>query len=114
MRPALVVIAGLFWSAAALAQTVDLGGGSGGPVEIEAVESLDWHSEQKLYVARGDARLRQGDTVLYADVLTEHYRDLPDGGTQIWRAPAAGLVVLRTPTTRTHGAHGDCEQTKSE
>lgn len=81
-------------------------GGDDEPIAIDASESLEWMSEEQLYVARGDARMRQGDTEIQADVLTASYRELPDGGTEIYRATAEGNVVITTPTETVTGDHG--------
>ena len=77
--------------------------GAGSGIEIEASQSLEWHSDQNIYVARGDARLRQGDIVVTADLLTADYRDRADGTTEIWRVTADGSVVVTTPTEQAHG-----------
>src|SRR5690606_3236511 len=78
----------------------------GEPIEIEASDSLEWPSDQKAYVARGNALVRQGDSQVTAAVITAYYRELPDGGTQIVRVTADGNVVVRTPTETAQGAHG--------
>ncbi len=83
-------------AAPAAAQSVPLAGSSGGPVEIEASQSVEWQSELKIYVARGNARLRQGDLEVSADVLTAHYRETATEQNQIWRATALGNVVIRS------------------
>ena len=72
------------------------GGGDGGPVEIEASESLEWRQDLEIYVARGDARLIRDDVTINADVLTAHYREAADGSTEIWRATATGNVIIET------------------
>ena len=77
-------------------QNLPLGGGSGGPVEIEASESLEWRQDLEIYVARGDARLVRDDVTINADVLTAHYREAEDGATEIWRATATGNVIIET------------------
>ena len=83
------------------------GDGAGtAPIEIEASQSLEWHSEEKLYVARGNARLRRGEFEVRAELLTAHYRDLPEGGTEIWRLIADGNVVVADSEQRAVGDHG--------
>ena len=77
-------------------QNLPLGGGGGGPVEIEASESLEWRQDLEIYVARGDARLVRDDVTINADVLTAHYREAEDGATEIWRATATGNVIIET------------------
>ncbi|HET8728138.1 MAG TPA: LptA/OstA family protein [Alphaproteobacteria bacterium] len=102
---AIILLLALLWPGVTMAQSVDLGG-SDQPVEIDAAESLEWHSEEQLYVARGDAVLRQGDTEVRADTLTAHYRELASGDTEIYRVEADGSVVIETPTERAQGDHG--------
>jgi len=70
------------------------------PVQIEATDSLEWHSEEQTYVARGDARLRQNEIEVRGDVLTAFYRELEEGGTEIWRAAAEGNVIIEAPEGR--------------
>lgn len=90
-----------FVTSAAMAQFPLPGGGDGEPVEIEAVDALEWLQEQQLYIARGNARLRQGDVVISADVLTARYReDEETGGTFIFEAIAEGSVVIESPDGR--------------
>lgn len=77
-----------------------LGNVEGGPLEIEASESLEWHQEDQAYVARGDAVLRQRDVSVEADVLTAYYRELEGGDTEIYQAAAEGNVVIEAPSGR--------------
>lgn len=53
------------------------GQASGGqaPVEVTADNSLEWYQEQRLYVARGNARATQGEISVEADTLTAHQRE---------------------------------------
>ena len=92
----------------ALAQTPFGSSGSDGddPIEIEASDSLEWHSEEKIYVARGDALLRQGDSEVRADILTAYYRELDDETSEIWRMTADGNVIVEAPDRRATGDHG--------
>ncbi|MEQ8966189.1 MAG: LptA/OstA family protein, partial [Azospirillaceae bacterium] len=91
--------------APARAQAVPLGGGDG-PVEIEAAESLEWLSEEKLYVARGDAVLRQGEVTVRAETLTAAYRETATGETEIYRMSAEGGIEVTAPDQRITGAQG--------
>ncbi len=75
-------------------------------IEIEASQSLEWLSEQRAYVARGDARLRQGDITVSANTLTANYRESDDGTTEIWQVIADGNVLIATPTQQVHGDRG--------
>lgn len=95
----------LFAASPAAAQLSGLTDGDQ-PVEIEAIDSLEWFSEEMLYVARGDVVLRQGETTLTADTVTAAYRELEDGSTEIFRLTAEGNVVVTTPEQTVTGATG--------
>ncbi|NBC31403.1 MAG: hypothetical protein GVY13_01880 [Alphaproteobacteria bacterium] len=77
-----------------------LGNLDGGPLEIQASESLEWHQEDRAYVARGDAVLSQRDVSVRADTLTAYYRELEGGDTEIYQAVAEGGVVIEAPSGR--------------
>jgi len=104
------------WLAAAAAAAIGLAGpadaqlsgltGGDEPIEIEAIDSLEWYSEEKMYVARGDVVLRQGDTTLTADTVTAAYRELEDGSTEIFKLTAEGNVVITSPDQTVTGATG--------
>jgi len=77
--------------------------GSGGPVEIDASEGIEWQRDQKVYIARGNARVARGDMSVSADTLTAHYRDTPDGKTAIYMVEADGHVVIVSKDARIEG-----------
>ncbi|WP_366655430.1 LptA/OstA family protein [Fodinicurvata sp. EGI_FJ10296] len=88
------------------AQGLPFGSSSDEPIEVDAAEALEWFEEEQIYVARGDARMRQGDGTIYGDVLTAHYRETEDGETEIYRFVAEGNVVAENPTERATGDRG--------
>ena len=80
---------------------------SGGPpVEIVARDGIEWDRENMRYIARGAARVTQGDKTIEAEVLTAHYRQPEGGGTEIYRYTASGAVRLSTPTQRAFADNG--------
>ncbi len=81
------------WAGSVPAQGL-LAPGDGGdePIEVEADGALEWYEDLQLYVARGNALLRQGTAELSAQTITAHYRELPDGGNQVFRLVAEGGV----------------------
>lgn len=108
-------------------------GHSDQPVEILADQNIEWQREQQRYIARGNASAKQGETTVYADVLTAYYRPQPkpagdppakqaakpdpaagqsgggqdaQGGTQIFRYEAEGHVRIVTPTDVATGDKG--------
>ncbi len=99
-----VAVPALMISALALTQTALAETGSEPPIEIEAAESLEWQSNLNVYVAHGEARIRQGSLELRGDRIVAYYRDTDDGGTEIWRVNAEGRVIAED---RGHRAEGD-------
>ena len=94
------------------ALTPDLGAGAlpgggltsgGGPIEIDATEGVEWNQEQKVYIARGNARAARGDTSISADSLIAHYRGDATGRTDIYMVEALGHVVVLSKDSRIVG-----------
>ena len=100
----LLVMCATLSAAVALAQTAAQF--SAQALEIEASQSLEWLSGENAYVARGNAKMRQGELEVSADTLTANYRELADGKTEVWRVVADGDVVIATPTQRALGDRG--------
>jgi lipopolysaccharide export system protein LptA len=78
----------------------------GPPVEIVARDGIEWDRENMRYVARGAARITQGDKTIEAEVLTAFYRQPEGGGTEIYRYTATGSVRLTTATQRAFADNG--------
>jgi len=113
-RLAMAVLAGVALAALpALAQTGGLPFRDGsGPIEIVVDGSVEWQQKAKTFVARGNARARQDDVTVRADVLTAHYRDSKDGGTEIWRIEADGNVRIAAPDRVATGERGEYDVDK--
>jgi lipopolysaccharide export system protein LptA len=91
------------FAALASAQMLNLPGSDRGPIEVNARDSIEWHRDQQRYVARGEARVSQGDFSVQADQLTAHYRQGQGGSTEIFRYEAEGRVRLATAVQRAVG-----------
>lgn len=76
------------------------------PIEIEADQGIEWRREEQVIYARGNARAVRGDLVVTADVLGAHYRDLPDGGQEVWQLDADGNVKITSPSETATGNSG--------
>ncbi len=113
-RLALATMLGLALGAStALSQTGGLPFRDGsGPIEIAVDGSIEWQQKVKTFVARGNARARQDDVTLSADVITAHYRDSKDGGTEIWRIVADGNVRIASPDRTATGQKGSYDVDK--
>lgn len=76
------------------------------PIEITADNGIEWQQKAQAYIARGHARAAQGDSAVYADVLTAYYAGGNGKPTKITRIDADGHVRLVSPSGRATGAHG--------
>jgi lipopolysaccharide export system protein LptA len=94
-------------------QLLGLGGGrdEGKPLHIDADRGIEWHQNERAYVARGHAKATRGDISVRADTLTAYYRPKPgatdpnQGGSEIYRIVADGSVILASPTQTVTGDH---------
>ena len=79
------------------------GSTQGLPIAVDADQAIEWHQEQKAYVARGNAVAKRGDVTITGDTLVAYYRDIPAGGTEIFRLAADGKVHIFSPTQNVYG-----------
>ena len=117
--------------AQAQSNALGLAGGNDGnkPVNIQAENGIEWQQNNKVYIARGNAKATRGDDTVTADMLYAYYRDaqprpataaspqlrggnspsdqspFDNGSTQIYRIEADGHVVFTTPTQTAYGDH---------
>jgi lipopolysaccharide export system protein LptA len=104
-RTALGVLCALaIGTTAVMAQGLGLGGGKDDkPLEVFADQGIEWHQNESTYIARGNARAVKGDTTVYGDTLTAHYRKAASGATEVWRVESNGNVRITTPTDTAFG-----------
>lgn len=76
------------------------------PLDVQADNAIEWHQDQKAYVARGNASAKRGDSTVFADVLTAYYRETKDKGTEVFRVKAEGNVRVVTPNQQVFGDLG--------
>ena len=83
-----ILMLALFAGGAVVAQTSPLPAASPAPatgkakpekaasgLDVSADQSLEWYQDQKLYVARGNAKAIRGDMTITSDLMTAHQRD---------------------------------------
>jgi lipopolysaccharide export system protein LptA len=101
--PSLIAaLVSLPWPAAA--QSLGFGApGEQTPVEVLADNGIEWMRDGKRFVAHGNASAARGDTTVYADTLTAHYRENPQGKSELWRLDANGHVRIASPTETATG-----------
>ena len=76
------------------------------PIEIDADQGIEWLSEDKIYLARGNAKAKQGDFYMRADILKAFYRNTKSKKDEIYRIEANGQVVIRNLVQNVFGEHG--------
>ena len=54
------------------AQAIDMS--KGGPVEVTSRDGMEWHQDEQLIIAKGDAKAVRGTVTVTADELIAHYR----------------------------------------
>lgn len=74
------------------------------PLEITADQTLEWHRNDKKYVARGDAVATQGNVSIHAETLTADYRESEKSNFDIYKMTAEDGVVI---TSQGNEAFGD-------
>ncbi len=96
------LLAAVLLAGQAGAQGLDLRG-QGQDVVIEAENGIEWHQQDKIFLARGNAKAIRGEVTVLADTLRAYYREKPDGGTDIWRLDAEGNVRIESPGEKASG-----------
>lgn len=93
--PAIAILA----TAPATGQGLNLPGAtSRAPIEINADQGIEWLQKGQAYVARGNARAKQGDVSVHADMLTAYYEGGKEGRpSRIIRIDADGKVRIVAP-----------------
>ncbi len=79
--------------------------GSNEPLEITADNSLEWHRESNVFIARGKAKAAQGDVSIAAETLAADYRDKEGSGVDIWKVTADTDVVITSADSKAFGGH---------
>ncbi len=66
------------------------------PIDVTADSGIEWQQNAQVYIARGNAMAKRGNTEVHADTLTAHYRKAKgaEGGTEIYRLDADGHVRI--------------------
>lgn len=73
------------------------------PVTVDAEDGIEWVSDQKMYIARGNAKATRGSLSVSGDTLTALYREGEGDQTEIYRLEALGRVVIASPNRTAYG-----------
>lgn len=76
---------------------------NGKPIEIYAEEGIEWHKNEKKYIANGNAKAMQEDFVVTSDLIEAFYADGDDSGTRITILKARGNVKIRNKSAHISG-----------
>jgi len=84
----------------------------GVPVEVTSDNAIEWHQNERAYVARGHAHAKRGDSLIDADILTAYYREVPGKGTEIVQLVADGHVRIYGPSREAFGSRAIYDTTR--
>ncbi|MDX2144795.1 MAG: LptA/OstA family protein [Rhodospirillaceae bacterium] len=73
------------------------------PIEVTADQGIEWQQSAKLFIARGNAKARQGELSVTADELVAHYRDT-NSGNEVYRVDAVGNVAIASTSEQATGS----------
>lgn len=101
-----LLVAGLVLLAAWAASPAVWGQSKDDPIAVTATEGIEWDQQRKVYIAKGDAAVQQGEVTIHAQELRAYYRDGKDVNAQsgvglgsasgaIHRIEAIGDVYVR-------------------
>jgi lipopolysaccharide export system protein LptA len=77
--------------------------GDAEPVTVEAEDGIEWVSDEKMYIARGNAKATRGSVSVTGETLTAHYRESEGKQTEIYRLEALGRVMIASPERTAFG-----------
>jgi lipopolysaccharide export system protein LptA len=77
--------------------------GNSDPVTVEADNGIEWVSDQKMYIARGNAKATRGEISVAGETLTALYRETEASETEIYRLEALGGVIIASPERTAYG-----------
>lgn len=83
------------------ARAFDFASDDSAPIDLSARNGLEWQQDSQRFIARQDAVAKRGGVTVEADTLIAHYRETPDGNTEVWRLEAVGNVLITGETGET-------------
>jgi len=78
-------------------------GGGEGPLEVTALQSLEWHEPEQMYRALGGAKAKRGDVTIMAEDLRAYQRTKPDGKKEVYKFIAHDKVQIATKAQQIFG-----------
>lgn len=77
--------------------------GQSGPLEVTAQQSLEWHENEQMYRALGDAQAKRGDVTIGAHELRAFQRAGTGGKKEIFKFAASGNVQITSKQQQIFG-----------
>jgi lipopolysaccharide export system protein LptA len=82
------------------------------PLEITADGTLEWHRNDKNFIATKNALAKQGEVSIAAATLTAHYREVPGNDMEIWQVTAKDNVVISSRDSKAYGQNAEYDLDK--
>ncbi len=73
------------------------------PIEISADDGIEWHKNERKYIALGNARAQQGDLVVNSDKLEAYYLSSNQNDDNIHTIKALGNVKIKNKSATIKG-----------
>ena len=73
------------------------------PIEINAKEGIEWLQKEQVYIARGNAFIRQGATTVFGNTVSAWYTKGASGKQKIFRIDAIGDVRVQSAQQTAYG-----------
>ena len=73
------------------------------PIEITANETLEWHRNDNKFIARSNAKAKQGNVSIESETLTADYREGAGSDLEIYKMKAVNNVVITSRENRAYG-----------
>ncbi|MEQ1651150.1 MAG: LptA/OstA family protein, partial [Hyphomicrobium sp.] len=112
----LLLIAGVLWGLAVAPMAAHAedkpssplppGLSGGGPLDISAQQSLEYHQSEHMYLARGKAKATRGDVTITAEDMAAYERLDANNKSEIFKLTAHENVVIATKQQQIYGDEG--------
>lgn len=100
------VVCSLAWGSSAFAQGLKLSsqkGDSNIPIDVYADDGIEWMQNEKVFIARGNAKAVRDGVAVTGDMLKAYYRETASGDNEVFRLDADGSVTIASATENVTG-----------
>lgn len=78
-------------------------GANAASLEVEADNSIEWHRDTEMYIAKGNAKATQNGRSIIADSIYAHYKKTEVSDMDIWKLEAKENVLIEDNDTKIIG-----------